>query len=76
MRLARVLCTGCLSLAPWLASTAQAAEAYPSKPIRWIVAYAAGGEPTPSDPSAMANHWRNESAYWPKFIQERNIALE
>jgi tripartite-type tricarboxylate transporter receptor subunit TctC len=35
-----------------------------------------GVEPTPSDPSTMAAHWRSESAYWPKFIQERHITLE
>ena len=35
-----------------------------------------GIEPTPSDPSAMATHWRSESAYWPKLIQERGITLE
>jgi tripartite-type tricarboxylate transporter receptor subunit TctC len=35
-----------------------------------------GIEPTPSDPSAMADHWRSETAYWPKFIQERHITLE
>jgi tripartite-type tricarboxylate transporter receptor subunit TctC len=35
-----------------------------------------GVEPTPSGPAAMADHWRSESAYWPKFIRERNITLE
>jgi tripartite-type tricarboxylate transporter receptor subunit TctC len=35
-----------------------------------------GIEPTPSDPSTMAAHWRSESAYWPKFIRERHITLE
>ena len=35
-----------------------------------------GIEPTPSDPSAMTAYWRNESAYWPKLIQERGITLE
>lgn len=35
-----------------------------------------GIEPTPSDPAAMAAHWRGETAFWPKFIRERNIVLE
>ena len=35
-----------------------------------------GVEPTPSDPAAMAAHWRAETAFWPKFIKERNITLE
>jgi len=35
-----------------------------------------GVEPTPSDPSTMAAHWRNDMAYWPKLIQERKITLE
>ena len=35
-----------------------------------------GVEPTPSDPPTMAAHWRSESTYWPKFIQERHITLE
>ena len=35
-----------------------------------------GVEPTPSDSSAMAAHWRSEAAYWPKFIQERHITLD
>lgn len=35
-----------------------------------------GVEPMPSDPATMANHWRSESAYWPKLIQERNITLD
>jgi tripartite-type tricarboxylate transporter receptor subunit TctC len=35
-----------------------------------------GLEPTPSDASTMAGHWRQEAAFWPKFIRERNITLD
>lgn len=35
-----------------------------------------GLEPTPSDSKGMANHWENESKYWPKLIRERNIHLD
>jgi len=35
-----------------------------------------GVEPMPSDSPAMAAYWRSELAFWPKFIQERNITLE
>lgn len=35
-----------------------------------------GLEPTPSHSIDMAKHWENETRYWPKLIQERNINLD
>lgn len=37
---------------------------------------AMGVEPTPSDAAAMQKHWSQESAYWPRLIRERGIALD
>jgi tripartite-type tricarboxylate transporter receptor subunit TctC len=35
-----------------------------------------GLEPSPSDPVAMANLLRQETAYWPKLIRAKNITLD
>lgn len=35
-----------------------------------------GLEPTPTDAAAMASHWQQEAAYWPKLIRDRNITLD
>lgn len=72
--LLRKLASTCLALGlAGAAAIAASADAYPSKPIRIIVGYSAGGIPLPGPTEQFSRLIKTEAARYGQLIREAGI---